>query len=200
MKHETYERDARLFAELSEDEVVTMVQKCVFAAKEKMLRYYSNVPMIDKLLIEEKTDLVSQTYIYAVKKAEKYPDRTAFSVIFSSALYAYLKILEERLGKAHGHGTNRGTENRYKYDGRHTEEPTEDVMMIKSKSDFQKRETDYAELKIDMENTLTEEELSIVEYRRQGYTLKEIAIIKRSDYRAIWHIIQKIKIKMRDYE
>jgi len=170
-----YDRDVRTWENVTEDEKIVMVEKAVRASRNKMLRKYSNVPMIDKLLIEEFTDLVSQTWEYAIKKAEKYGDeKTCFGIIFASALYAYQKILDERLGKRIQKRPN-GKNGKAITVGRYTEEATDDIMTMKTKTERVFKTNDFIEMTIDMELTLTEEELKIVRLRHAGYTMQEIA-------------------------
>lgn len=170
-----YDRDVRTWENVTEDEKIVMVEKAVRASRNKMLRKYSNVPMIDKLLIEEFTDLVSQTWEYAIKKAEKYGDeKTCFGIIFASSLYAYQKVLDERLGKRIQKRPN-GKNGKAITVGRYTEEATDDIMTIKTKTERVFASNDFAAIKIDLELTLTEDELKTVRARLAGYTMQEIA-------------------------
>lgn len=170
-----YDRDIRTWENVTEDEKIIMVEKAVRASRNKMLRKYSNVPMIDKLLIEEFTDLISQTWEYAIKKAKKYGDeKTCFGIIFASALYAYQKILDERLGKRIQKRPD-GKNGKAITVGRYTEEATDDIMTMKTKTERVFASNDFAAIKIDLELTLTEDELKTVRARLAGYTMQEIA-------------------------
>ena len=154
-----YDRDVRTWENVTEDEKIVMVKKAVSASRNKMLRKYSNVPMIDKLFIEEFNDLVSQTWVYAIKKAGKYGDeKTCFGIIFASALYAYQKILDERLGKRIQKRPG-GKNGKAITVGRYTEDATDDIMTMKTKTERVFKTNDFIEMTIDMELTLTEEEL-----------------------------------------
>lgn len=200
MKNNTIKTDytAKKFFELSEEETNELIHICVFSAKEKMLRYYSNVPMIDKLLIEEKEDLISQTYIYSIKRAERLTDYDAFHIVYTCAIMAYFKILDERLGKRRSKGSAR--KNEIKCIGRYEEVATcdDELYTMKTQTDREYKSTDYIELKIDIENALTEEEISIVEYRKEGYTMEEIAIIKNTNKMNISRKIARIRKELKD--
>lgn len=191
-----YDRDVRTWENVTEDEKIVMVEKSVRAARNKMLRKYSNVPMIDKLLAEEFTDLVSQTWEYAIKKAAKYGDeKTCFGIIFASALYAYQKILDERLGKRIQKRPN-GKNGKAITVGRYTEEATDDIMTMKTKTEKVFKTNDFTELKIDLELTLTDDELKTVRARLAGYTMQEIADHDGTNKMTVSRTCKKIREKM----
>lgn len=198
MKNIEFKNNGKKFNECNENEIVEMINISVYSAKEKMLRYYSNVPMIDKLLVEEKNDIISQCYIYAVERAEKYPELNAFGIIYTSAICAYFRLLTERLGKNRRKGNTQ--KEKSVVIGRYQEIATDDATIINTKNEKQYYNNEYIELKIDMETILTDDELSIIEYRKDGYTQQEIAIIKQTTQKTISKKIAKIKEKMSDYK
>lgn len=191
-----HDRDLRTWDAVTEDEKIVMVEKSVRAARNKMLRKYSNVPMIDKLLAEEFTDLVSQAWEYAIKKAAKYGDeKTCFGIIFASALYAYQKILDERLGKRIQKRPD-GKNGKAITVGRYTEEATEDIMTMKTKTERVFKTNDFIEIQIDLELTLTDDELKTVRARLAGYTMQEIADHDGTNKMAVSRTCKKIREKM----
>ena len=191
-----YDRDLRTWENVTEDEKIVMVEKAVRASRNKMLRKYSNVPMIDKLLMEEFTDLVSQTWEYAIKKAKKYGDeKTCFGIIFASALYAYQKILDERLGKRIQKRPD-GKNGKAITVGRYTEEATDDIMTMKTKTERVFASNDFTAIKIDLELILTEDELKTVRARLAGYTMQEIADHDGTGKMAVSRSCKKIREKM----
>lgn len=191
-----YDRDVRTWENVTENEKIVMIEKAVRASRNKMLRKYSNVPMIDKLLIEEFTDLVSQTWEYAIKKAKKYGDeKSCFGIIFASALYAYQKILDERLGKRIQKRPD-GKNGKAITVGRYTEEATDDIMTMKTKNERVFASNDFTAIKIDLELTLTEDELKTVRARLAGYTMQEIADHDGTNKMAVSRTCKKIREKM----
>ena len=193
---EQKERDLRLWDDVTETEKMDMIYKSVRSCRDTMLQTYSNVPMIDKLLIEEFNDLVSQAWIYAAKKAEKYSDfKPCFAMIYSASLYAFHKVLDERLGKRIQKRPN-GKNGKAVTVGRHTEEATEDIMTMKTKTERVFKTNDFTEIKIDLELTLSEDELKTVRARLAGYTMQEIADHDGTNKMTVSRTCKKIREKM----
>lgn len=186
------------FNELNEKEMMELFHICVISVREKMLSEISNVPMIDRLLQNEYNDLISQAYIYAYAKNEKYPQYNAFQIAWYAMFESYRKLLNETIGKLQRKRIN-GKEIAI---GRHTSESidNENNMIMKTKTEKQYVSTDYIELKIDIENALNENEKSILEYRKEGYTYREIAILKNSNAMNINRTMKKIQEKLIAYK
>lgn len=188
----------KYFNELTEKEMVELFHICVISVREKILAEISNVPMIDRLLQNEYNDLVSQAYIYAYAKNEKYPEYNAFQIAWYAMFESYRKLLNETIGKLQRKRVN-GKEITV---GRHTTESidNDNNMIMKTKTEKQYNSTDYIELKIDIENTLDENEKSILEYRKGGYTYREIAILKNSNAMNIQRTMKKVQEKLIAYK
>ena len=171
--------NVKKFNELSNDEIFELLSITVNYSREKMLKHYSNVPMIDSILYTEKNDLISQAYIYAVKKAEKYINYNAYQIALYCSLESYRKIIDERIGKRIWKGNKeKGT---CTCIGRQLLQDDSSIEM-KTKTERQaENKSSYIEMKIDIERILDENELSIIEYMKEGYNLTEIAIIKKTN-------------------
>ncbi len=192
MKNATIKENGnKLFNELTENELYNLLEVCTKSARSKMLRYYSNVKMIDNILFEEYNDIISQAYIYSVKLSEKLTETKAFSIVYASVMRAYFKLISERLGKRILRKNENGNR---KCIGLFEELETEQIM--KTKTERTKNDTDIIELRIDIENMLTLDELKIVYYLENGYKQKEIAIIQKITTSAVSQKIQKIRKKL----
>lgn len=186
------------FNELTETEIMELFHICVVSVREKMLKEISNVPMIDRLLQNEYNDLISQAYIYAYSKNEKYPQYNAFQIAWYATFESYRKLLNETIGKLQRKRIN-GKEIAI---GRHTSESLDNDsnMIMKTKTEKQYNSTDYIELKIDIERNLNDNEKTIIEYRKDGYTYREIAIIKNTNAMNIQRNMKKIQEKLIAYK
>lgn len=198
------------FSELKENEIFELLNITVKTARKAIIKgkfdknensfigAVSNVRMIDEIMKENFDDLISQSYIYAYAKSEKYPLYNAFQIAYYASLQAYRKLIDETIGKR----------SRKRIDGKRVEQERhliasldyETNMVMKTESDKEYKSTDYIELKIDMERILNDEELSIIEYRKEGYTMQEIAIIKNTYKMDISRKCEKIKKKMIAYK
>ena len=186
------------FDELTEKEMMELFHICVISVREKMLKEISNVPMMDRLLQNEYNDLISQAYIYAYAKNEKYPQYNAFQIVWYSMFESYRKLLNETIGKLQ----------RKRIDGkeitvaRHTTESLDNDsnMIMKTKSEKEYNSTDYIELKIDIERNLNDNEKTIIQYRQEGYTYREIAIIKNTNAMNVQRSMKKIQEKLIAYK
>ncbi len=186
------------FDELTEKEMMELFHICVISVREKMLKEISNVPMMDRLLQNEYNDLISQAYIYAYAKNEKYPQYNAFQIVWYSMFESYRKLLNETIGKLQ----------RKRIDGkeitvaRHTTESLDNDsnMIMKTKSEKEYNSTDYIELKIDIERNLNDNEKTIIQYSQEGYTYREIAIIKNTNAMNVQRSMKKIQEKLIAYK
>jgi hypothetical protein len=198
------------FSELKDDEIFELLNITVKTARKAIIKgkfndtekifigAISNVKMIDEIMKENFNDLISQSYIYAYAKSEKYPLYNAFQIAYYASLQAYRKLIDETIGKR----------SRKRIDGKRVEQERhlnaslddESNMIMKTESEKEYKSADYIELKIDMERILNDDELSIVEYRKEGYTMEEIAIIKQTYKMDISRKLEKIRKKMIAYK
>lgn len=205
-----FDYTGKKFSELKENEIFELLNITVKTARKAIIKgkfddtanvfvgAISNVRMIDEIMRENFDDLVSQSYIYAYAKSEKYPLYNAFQIAYYASLQAYRKLIDETIGKR----SRKRVEGKRVETGRHLNASLDDEsnMIMKTESEKEYKSTDYIELKIDMERILTDDELSIVEYRKEGYTMQEIAIIKQTYKMDISRKCDKIKKKMIAYK
>ena len=188
----------KYFNELTDNEITELFHICVISVKEKMLNEISNVPMMDRLLQNEYNDLISQAYIYAYAKNEKYPQYNAFQIVWYAMYESYRKLLNETIGKLQ----RKRIDGKEIAIGRHTNESLDNDsnMIMKTKTEKQYDSTDYIELKIDIENTLNDFEKTIVKYRQEGYTYREIAIIKNTNAMKVNRTMKEVQKKLIAYK
>ena len=136
-------------------------------------------------------DLVSQTYIYAAKYAEKHPDWTGYHCIINGAFAGVYRVIDELRGKA-TLATDPETGKRYRV-GRREQNIADSTFDIVSS--YHENEYERAEVLASLVDACeTQKQLHLVNMREAGYTFDEIALaLDYTDKKAAFRDLEKVR-------
>ena len=92
--------DVKKYNELTENEKIEVITKAVFSIRKFIESKSQNIQVVEEMYTSDNIqEMIVETFIQNEKRNEKYPEKESFLLSYGSAMIAYYKLLEEKLGK-----------------------------------------------------------------------------------------------------
>ena len=185
--------DVKLYNELTETEKIETITKAVFSARKAIESKSQNIQVVEEMYTSDNIqEMIAECYIQNEKRSEKYPEKDSFLLSYGSAMIAYYKILDEKLGKrTYVKDDNTG---KYKTSGRRINKA---AAIDKIQYAYDENEYNKTEKYIDIMNACSNDrQKEIIEYRILGFNNQEIANYYNVTRRTIDNEIRRVKENM----
>lgn len=184
--------DVKLYNELTENEKIEVITKAVFSVRKAIESKANNINVVEEMYTSDNIkEMIAECYIQNEKRNEKYPEKDAFLLSYGSAMIAYYKLLDEKLGKRTYTKTENGT---YKTSGRRINKA---IAIDKIQYAYNENEYNKTEKYIDIMSACSNDrQKEIIEYRILGYNNQEIADYFNVTRRTIDNEIRRVKENM----
>lgn len=179
--------------ELNDIEKMETIEKALNSARKFIEGKAQNITVVEEMLqygSDTREEIKVEMFIQCERRAEKYPDKDSFIIAFGSAMIAYYKLLDEKLGKRTYKKVACG---KYATDGRRENKAIDIYNTEKIQYAYNENEYKVTETMIDIFNACkSERDRQVIELKIYGLSNVEIAKIFELSDRQVRRDIDRI--------